>query len=136
MRGSIRHQAIDGFMEGYRCAEELYADEIPFTFDAAALVAHACIGGRRLAVEDETHRLDRFNGEWLMGFDQRAVVREIVHTHRVTRIERPPERAEYFETHAGSSIPGCFDAHRPSIPVTAVQSVRHAPVTYCLGKTR
>lgn len=126
MRSAVGHQAVNGLVEGYRCGEKLYADKIPFTFGVATQVTNARIRNRRLPVERQAHGLNRLDGQRLMGFDQRAMMREIVHADRIAGVERSPERAEHFETHAGSSITCRFHAH-PSIRrhASAIGSPRH-----------
>ena len=67
----------------------------------------ARIGDGGLAVEHQADRLYRFDGERLMGFDQRAVMREIVHANRVPGIEGSPERSENLESHSAAAIARC-----------------------------
>ena len=79
-------------------------------------MADARIGDGGLAVEHQADRLHRFDGERLMGFDERAMMREIVHANRVPGVEGSPERSENFESHSTPAIARCTHHKRgPSI---------------------
>lgn len=102
--GAVSHQAIDGLDECAGRGKKLDTDEIAVGLIGGFEVPDAGVGDRGLAVEHQANGLDRFNRERLMGFDQRAVVCEVVNTHRVPGIERSPERSKHFETNSRSAI--------------------------------
>src|ERR1051325_6723490 len=86
-----------------------------------------------LSVEHEADRLDGFNGERLIGLDERTLMREVVHTDGISRVERSPERSEHFIAHTGATI-SRRTHHRPHLPITghlckpsATVSVRGLP---------
>jgi hypothetical protein len=106
-RGTAGHEPIHSLKERCRGAKKFDTDEIVLfrvVRVGGAQMPNARVGHRRFAVEDQAHRLNRFHGKRLMGFDQRAVVRQVVHAHRVTGVERSPERAEHFESHTAPTI--------------------------------
>jgi hypothetical protein len=128
--GRIRaesHQAINGFDEGSRRGKKFHTDEIAFTIAGGRRlqVTHPRVGDRGLAIEHQAHRLHGLDGEWLMRFDQRAVMCEIVHPDGVAGVERPPERSEDFETDSRSSIAG--RAHHRSLSMFARSCARPPP---------
>ena len=67
-------------------------------------MAHARIGERGLAVERQADRLNGFNCQRLMRFDQGAVMRKVDHTSRVSGIEGAPERTEHLESDLSPTI--------------------------------
>ena len=79
----------------------------------------ARVGERGLSVEHEADGLHRFNGERLIGLNQRALMREIVHTDWVSSVERSPERSEHLVAHTGATIPRRTH-HRPHLPITGL----------------
>ena len=62
------------------------------------------VGHGRLAIEHQAERLHRLDRQRLMRFDERAVVREIVHADRVSGVETSPEGSEHFESDPDSAI--------------------------------
>ena len=70
-------------------------------------VPDAGVGNCGLSVEHQADRLHRFDRERLMSFNQRALMCEIVHPHRVSGVEGPPERSEHLESHPSSAIARC-----------------------------
>jgi hypothetical protein len=68
-------------------------------------VANAGMGNRTLPVQDQTHRLHRFDGQRLVCLNERAVRRQVVHLNRIAGVKRSPERAEYFESDPRPTIP-------------------------------
>lgn len=109
-----RHQPIDRFEEGGGCRNEFDTDQIALAGcrGRGFEVAHARLGHRRLAVEHQAHRLDRLDRQRLMGFDQRTMMREIVHTHWFAGIKRSPEGSEHFKSHSRAAISGSAHHHR------------------------
>jgi hypothetical protein len=103
---SVGHQAIDGFEKGRWRGEKFDADQITIARLSRLEVPDPRVGDRGLAIEHQADRLDRLDRERLVGFDQRAVVCEVMHAHRIAGVEGSPERSEDFETHPGSSIAG------------------------------
>ena len=99
--GSIGDQAINGFKESRGRGKEFDTDQIalPVSGGRRFQVSHAGIRNGGLPVEHQAHGLNRLDRERLIGFDQRAVRRKIVHPDRVTGIKRPPEGSEHFESH-------------------------------------
>lgn len=104
--GAVSHQAIDSFEEGGWGGEEFDTDEIAVTRLSWFEMADPGIGHRRLSVNQQTDRLHRLDRQRLMRFNQRAMVREVMHTDRVAGIEGAPEGAKHFEPHSRSSITG------------------------------
>ena len=116
-RGAIDHQPIDRIDERARGREELDADKITIVgFVRGADVPDARVGQRGLAVEHEADRLNGLDRERLMGFDQRALLSEIVHPHRIPGIEGSPERSKHFESNSMPSI--AWRSHQCGQPIS------------------
>ena len=80
--------AIHSLKEGRGGAKKLHTDEIVIVvLGGGAQMPDARVGNRGLTVQGQAHGLDGFDGERLMRFDQRAVVCEVVHPHRIAGIE-------------------------------------------------
>ena len=74
---------------------------------AVGEVPNARIGNRRLAVEHQADRLHRLDRKRLMSFDQRTVMRKVMHADCVTGVEASPECSEHLESHPGAAIARC-----------------------------
>ena len=116
--GSVSDQPIDGIIELGRPREKLDTNEIAVIVmrPRIAEMTHARVGDRGLAIEHQTDGLHGLDGQGLMGLDERAMVREIVHSHRIAGVELSPERPEHFKARPGSAIAG--RAHQRSHLVT------------------
>ena len=92
------------------------------TFRRVAIgeMADAGISDRGLAIEHQADRLDRLDRERLMSFDQRTVMRKVMHTDCVPGVETAPEGPEHLESHPGAAIARCSHHSRyPSIATPA-----------------
>ena len=68
-------------------------------------VANAGMGNGALPVEQQTHRLHRFDGQRLVCLDERAVRRQVMDANRIAGVKRSPERAENLKSDARPTIP-------------------------------
>lgn len=79
---------IHSLKEGRRRRKKLDTDEIVIVvIGGRTQMPDAGVGNRRLPVQRQAHGLDGFDGKRLMGFDQRAVMCEVMHPHRIAGIE-------------------------------------------------
>jgi hypothetical protein len=62
------------------------------------------VGNCCLAVERQANRLDRFDGERLLGLDESTVRRQVMQSGCVTDVKSTPKRAEHFESDPQSTV--------------------------------
>ena len=130
------HQAVDRIQKCRGRRQELETDEIAVWFGTAAHMSNARLGGRRLTVEHEAHRLNRLNRKRLTSLDQGAVMGEVVDTSGFSGIERSPKRTEHLVSNMGSSIAWRTHHTRPSIVCLGpLQASRHSGVALYEGIT-
>ena len=104
-KSSVRHQAIDGVEKGARGRQEFKADQVALGIAVGrAHVPDSGVGECGLAVECQAYRLNGFDCQRLMCFDQRALMRQVEDTNSVSGIEGAPKRTKHLEADVSPAI--------------------------------